>query len=107
MSNGLFFYLCFWSVFVLRLVCFSSLFFTGFGPLCPQRALSEQTADLSKTKGLIEMATSLHASSSSGHVKKMLFPSTERMWQFLPAAMASKQATWELQNVCYKHYRLN
>jgi hypothetical protein len=37
----------------------------------------------------------------------MLFPSTERMWQFLPAAMASKQATWELQNVCYKHYRLN
>jgi hypothetical protein len=67
MSNGLFFYLCFWSVFVLRLVYFSSLFFTGFGPLCPQRALSEQTADLSKIKGLIEVATSLHASSSSGH----------------------------------------
>lgn len=82
-------------------------FFTGFGSLCPQRALSEQTADLSKTKGLIEVATSLHASSSSGHVKKMLCPSTERMWQFLPAAVASKQAIWELQNVCYKHYRIN
>jgi hypothetical protein len=101
MSNGLFFYLCFWSVFVLRLVCFSSLFFTGFGPLCPQRALSEQTAHLSKTKGLIEVATtSLHASSSSGHVKKMLFPSTKRMWQFLPALLWQASEQYESCKTC-------